>query len=130
MKKIRILIADDHSMVRQGFKQILELEEDMVVIAQASDGEEAIRLSKETKPDVILMDINMPGMNGMQAIKELSSEKYKYKIIVVTIHRIKHIFLKLSSLAQQDLCRRMQTPLCSLMQSEKYIMANHMCSRT
>ncbi|HHV60189.1 MAG TPA: response regulator transcription factor [Clostridiaceae bacterium] len=94
MKKIRILIADDHSMVRQGFKQILELEEDMVVIAQASDGEEAIRLSKETKPDVILMDINMPGMNGMQAIKELSSEKYKYKIIVVTIHQDKAYLFK------------------------------------
>lgn len=89
MNKIRILIADDHSMVRQGFKQILELENDMVVVAQASNGEEAIDLAIKIKPDVILMDINMPGMNGMQAIKELKKLDKHLKIIVVTIHQDK-----------------------------------------
>ena len=64
MSKIRILIADDHSMVRQGIKQILELEGEFTVVAQAGNGEEAVKLAKKHNPDVILMDINMPGMSG------------------------------------------------------------------
>lgn len=94
MDNIRILIADDHSMVRQGFKQILELEDHMVVVAQASNGEEAIKLAREIKPDVILMDINMPGINGLQAIETLKEEDPNYKIIVVTIHQDKAYLFK------------------------------------
>ena len=75
MYKITVLIADDHSMMRQGLKQILELENDIIVIAQASNGSEAVKLAREKKPDVVLMDINMPGTNGLQAIKELKLEK-------------------------------------------------------
>ena len=86
MDKIRVLIADDHTMVRQGIKQILELENDMTVIAQAPNGEEAIKLAKECNPDVILMDINMPGMNGLQAIKEIKEDNIPSKVIVLTIH--------------------------------------------
>ncbi len=94
MNNIRILIADDHSMVRQGFKQILELEDSMEVVGQAANGEEAIKLAREIKPDVILMDINMPGMNGMQAIEALKAENPNYKIIVVTIHQDKAYLFK------------------------------------
>ena len=86
MSKIKILIADDHSMVRQGIKQILELEEDFTVIAQAKDGEEAIRMANRFNPDVILMDINMPGINGLQAIRELKKGNEDFKILVLTIH--------------------------------------------
>ena len=60
MYKITVLIADDHSMVRQGLKQILELEDDITVIAQAANGSEAVKLGKRRNPDIILMDINMP----------------------------------------------------------------------
>jgi len=70
MDKIRVVIADDHAMVREGLKQILELEKDIAVVAQASNGEEAVKLAKECQPDVVLMDINMPGMNGLQAIEK------------------------------------------------------------
>lgn len=94
MIKIRVLIADDHSMVRQGLKQILELEQDMVVVAQASNGEEAVRLAREYKPDVILMDINMPGINGLQAIKELKLERHPSKVIVLTIHEDREYLFK------------------------------------
>jgi two-component system, NarL family, response regulator DegU len=87
MDKIRILIADDHSMVRQGIKQILELEEDITVVAQASNGDEAIKFAREIEPDVILMDINMPGTNGLQAINELKQDKRLFKIIVLTLHQ-------------------------------------------
>jgi two-component system, NarL family, response regulator DegU len=94
MSKISVMIADDHSMVRQGLKQILELEDDIAVVAQAANGEEAVRLAREHKPDVILMDINMPGTNGLQAIKELKQDKHPYKVIVLTIHQDREYLFK------------------------------------
>lgn len=94
MNKISVLIADDHSMVRQGLKQILELEKDIAVIAQASNGDEAVKLAKEKKPDVILMDINMPGTNGLQAIKELKQDKVPSRVIVLTIHEDREYLFK------------------------------------
>jgi two-component system response regulator DegU len=92
--KISILIADDHSLIRQGLKQILELEEDIVVIAQASNGSEAVQMAKEHNPDIILMDINMPGTNGLQAIKEIKQDKLECKIIVLTIHEDREYLFK------------------------------------
>lgn len=94
MKKIRVLIADDHAMLRQGLKQILELEEDIEVIAQASNGNEAISLAREKNPDVILMDINMPQTNGLQAISQLKTEKHPSKIIVLTLHEDREYLFK------------------------------------
>lgn len=94
MNKVRVLIADDHAMVRQGLKTIIELEDDMFVIAQASNGEEAINLARKERPDVILMDINMPGTNGIQAIKTLKEEDSNYKIIVLTLHQDREYLFK------------------------------------
>ncbi|NLK86478.1 MAG: response regulator transcription factor [Clostridiaceae bacterium] len=92
--RISVLIADDHSMLRQGLKQILELESDIEVIAQASNGSEAIQLAKEHRPDVILMDINMPGINGLQAIKQIKDEELTSRIIVLTIHEDREYLFK------------------------------------
>lgn len=92
--KISVLIADDHPMLRQGLKQILELERDIVVVAQATDGNEAVRYAEEYKPDVILMDINMPGVNGLQAIDEIKQKKLSSKIIVLTIHEDREYLFK------------------------------------
>jgi len=86
MKTINVIIADDHSMVRQGIKQILELESDIVVIAQASNGKEAVDLANEYNPDVLLMDINMPVLNGLQAIKEIRENGLETKVIMLTIN--------------------------------------------
>ena len=94
MNKINVLIADDHSMVRQGLKQILELEKDIAVTAQAANGEEAVEMARLHKPDIILMDINMPGMNGLQAIKELKKDSSPTKIIVLTIHEDREYLFK------------------------------------
>lgn len=92
--RINVLIADDHSLLRQGLKQILELENDIVVIAQASNGNEAVQYAEEYKPDVILMDINMPGLNGLQAIAEIKQKKLSSKIIVLTIHEDREYLFK------------------------------------
>jgi len=83
---IKVMIADDHSLMRKGLQQILELEDDIRVIAQAKDGKEAVEKALLTKPDVILMDINMPNKNGLEAIKELKEKGSTSRIIVLTIH--------------------------------------------
>jgi DNA-binding NarL/FixJ family response regulator len=92
--RINVLIADDHAMVRQGLKQILELENDIIVVAQAANGDEAVNLARQYKPDVILMDINMPVKNGIQAIGEIKQEKIDSHIIVLTIHEDREYLFK------------------------------------
>ncbi|TCO79355.1 response regulator [Marinisporobacter balticus] len=84
--KIKVVIADDHALMRQGLKQIIELEEDIEVVALAVDGEDAIKQSQTFKPDVILLDINMPNMNGIQALRRLKDRNVDAKIIMLTIH--------------------------------------------
>ncbi|HHU63018.1 MAG TPA: response regulator transcription factor [Clostridiales bacterium] len=94
MDKIRVLIADDHSLVRKGLKQILELEKDFEVIGQAADGRQAIEMTTSLKPDVVLMDINMPIINGLKAIKMLKENNTSARIIVLTIHEDKEYLLE------------------------------------
>ncbi|UCZ51964.1 response regulator transcription factor [Bacillus shivajii] len=82
-EKIKVLIVDDHEMVRMGLVTYLSVEDDLEVVGEASDGKEAVRKAKELQPDVILMDLLMDGMNGIEATKQLQSEE-KIKIIVLT----------------------------------------------
>jgi DNA-binding NarL/FixJ family response regulator len=84
---IRILIADDHTMVRQGLSQICEAEPDMQIVGQAADGEAACRLVLELQPDVVVMDINMPGLDGVQATRRLTETNPDLGIIILTMHR-------------------------------------------
>ena len=69
MDKIKILIADDHAVVREGTRQILEQEADLDVVAEAADGEEAVKLAGSSKPDVAIIDIAMPKVDGIEATK-------------------------------------------------------------
>lgn len=84
--RIKVIIADDHSMVREGIRQLLELEGDIQVIGEASDGEEALTLIKTMLPDIILLDVNMPGMNGIDVLKQIRKEKMSVKVLLLTIH--------------------------------------------
>lgn len=86
MSKIRILIADDHSMVREGLKQLVELEDDIIVVAQAGNGSEAIEKIIEYKPDVVLLDINMPEMNGLEVLAYLRDNEIEANVLILTIH--------------------------------------------
>jgi len=83
---INILIADDHALIRQGLKKLIEMEKDMKVVAEVSNGEEAYKIARELMPDIILMDINMPGSNGIKAAKILKEENSNTKIIFLTIY--------------------------------------------
>lgn len=84
MSKLRILIADDHRMVREGLRMALEIEQDFEVVGEAGEGSEAVRLAKELNPDVVLMDVGMPGMNGIDACQEIRNFQSKIKVLMLT----------------------------------------------
>ncbi|MEN1759731.1 response regulator transcription factor [Anoxynatronum sibiricum] len=93
MDKIRLLIVDDHSLVRQGLSQILSLEPDIEVVGEARDGEECLQKVKELHPDVTLLDINMPNMNGIKALRKLKDMDQNTKVIILTFHEeIEYLF--------------------------------------
>ena len=83
---IRIIIADDHVLLREGLAKILSLEEGFKIIGEAGDGEEVIQMARNHDPDVILMDINMPVINGIEATKIIKQEMPRIGIIALTIH--------------------------------------------
>lgn len=88
------MIADDHSLIREGLKQLLELEGDFQVIAEACDGIDCMDKLKEQIPDVLLLDINMPRMNGLEVLQKIKDEKIDVKILVLTVHNEVEYLLK------------------------------------
>jgi len=88
MDRIRVLIADEHTLVRDGTRRILEAEGDMEVVAEATDGEEAVQLTAELKPDVVLMDIAMPKVDGIAATKQIKQECPDIVEIVGAVTRV------------------------------------------
>lgn len=85
-KPINIMIADDHLMVREGLKQLLELDGDIVVNAEADDGVQCINQLKKNETDVLLLDINMPRMNGLEVLQQIKEKKNNVKVLILTIH--------------------------------------------
>jgi len=86
MAKINVLLVDDHSVVRMGFKMLIENESDMAVICEAESGELGITAFKEHKPSIVIMDITMPGMGGLDAIERIIAFDKKAKILVLSAH--------------------------------------------
>jgi len=84
--KISVLLVDDHSLVRRGFRKILEDEADIAVVGEAKDGEEAVRLASELKPQVIVMDCAMPGMNGLQATRQILEKNPQTLVLMLSMH--------------------------------------------
>ena len=83
---IRVIIADDHLMLREGLKQLLEIDGDIKVIGEADNGLQLLSLLEECRPDVVLLDINMPKMNGLQTLEALRQKNDTTKVLMLTIH--------------------------------------------
>jgi DNA-binding NarL/FixJ family response regulator len=85
-KKITVLLVDDHSLVRRGFRRMLEDEPDMHVVGEAGNGEEAVKLAKELRPQVVVMDCALPGMNGLQATRQILQERPDAAVLMLSMH--------------------------------------------
>lgn len=87
MKPIRLILADDHPVYRQGLRSILEAEEDLEVIAEAGDGAEALELARDLSPDLLLLDVTMPTLDGLSVAKACQSEGLPCRLIFITMHQ-------------------------------------------
>ncbi len=87
MKKVRIVIADDHSIIRSGLQLLLKSTSEFSVVGEATSGQEAIDLVAETKPDIAVIDISMPGMGGIEATKVIKQQSADTKVLILTIHQ-------------------------------------------
>ena len=86
MREIRLLIADDHAVVRSGTRELLEQQPDLKILGEASNGEQAVKMAQDLEPDVIVMDVRMPKMSGVEATRKIKSEHPDVKVLVLTAH--------------------------------------------
>lgn len=104
---ITVIVADDHGVVRAGFSRLIGAEHDMEVVGEASDGREAVEMCKTLKPDVVVMDYEMPGMDGLEATRQITELKLGSKILILTIFDNKEFALSfIKSGASGYLCKK------------------------
>jgi DNA-binding NarL/FixJ family response regulator len=87
MSKIRIVLADDHSVVRQGFRRILEAQADMEIVGEASNGREAVETATKLSPDVVVMDVAMPELNGIEATRRMGEAAPRTRVLALSMHK-------------------------------------------
>lgn len=91
---INIMIVDDHKMIREGLKRILEFEGEIQVVDEADNGQECLKKLRTAKPDIVLLDINMPVLNGIETLQAIKKKKKKYKVLMLTVHNEIEYLLK------------------------------------
>lgn len=92
---IRIILADDHKIMREGLKALLEKQQDIEVVAEADNGLEVIRLTKKIKPDIVIMDIGMPELNGIEATRQIAADVPGVKVIALSMHSDKRFVIEM-----------------------------------
>ncbi|MBA4390191.1 MAG: DNA-binding response regulator [Syntrophus sp. (in: bacteria)] len=93
--KIKILLADDHKIIREGLRALIEKQSDMEVAAEAQDGLETVKLALKLSPDIVIMDIGMPGMNGIDATRQIVAEAHNIKVIALSMHSDRRFVLQM-----------------------------------
>ena len=93
MDKLKIMLVDEHALFRKGLRDVIDLEDDMMVVAEAADGRQAIEMAIRVKPDIILMDVNLPGYDGIEVTRTISGRLSSVSIIMLTVSRLdRHLF--------------------------------------
>lgn len=109
-RPIRIVLADDHPIVRDGLRKLLTLEDDIQVVGEASDGREAVQVVQETHPDIVILDLRMPHMDGLSALQALQQIDKKTKIIVLTASEDKNEFVQAMKLGCSGIVLKQTAP--------------------
>ena len=91
---VRVMLADDHALIREGIRQLLEFDGSIDVVDEASDGKECLEKILRSKPQVLLLDINMPKANGIEVLEEIKKQKIKVKVLILTVHNEVEYLLK------------------------------------
>lgn len=124
---VRVILADDHSMIREGIKQLLEINGEIQVVGEAADGIECLNLLKKVKADVLLLDINMPRMNGLQVLEKINRGQTEIKVLMLTVHNevdylIKAIDIGIDGYLLKDSgSAELKKAIFSIYNGEKYI---------
>ncbi len=105
-KKIRILIADDHPIFRDGLKKLLSLESDLQVIGEAQNGQQAVEMVDKLQPDILLLDLKMPGLNGVAALEQLQNKLKTTRVIVLTASDEEHEIVQVMKLGTSGVVRK------------------------
>ena len=132
--KVKVVIADDHSMIREALKQLLELENDIHVVATADNGEKALEMIGLHKPHIVLLDINMPVLDGISTLREIKNSKSKLmnsvKVIMLTVHKDSEHILKAVDIGcdgyvlKEASCEILKEAILSVYNGKKYIQAD------
>jgi DNA-binding NarL/FixJ family response regulator len=110
VRRIKVLLVDDHPIVREGLKAHLATQPDLQVVGEAANGQEALRLAREVLPDVVLMDLTMPQMNGLEAIARLPKKTPRAKVLVLTMHENKEYIAQSIRLGARGYLRKDTSP--------------------
>ena len=125
----RIVLAEDHTILREGLRAILAAEEDLQVVGEAKDGREAIRCAEELRPDLLILDLTMPGMNGLEALGEIKRVSAATRVLVLTVHKTEdYVFAALRAGAdgyvlKDSTSAELLLALRSLLAGERYLCA-------
>ncbi len=128
-RKKRLVIAEDHTILRQGLKSLLDDGSELEVVGEAEDGLEAIRCVEKTKPDLLLLDLNMPKMDGLSVIKDVKSRFPSVKIVVLTMHRKEEFILETFQYGVDGYCLKsdslteLKTAIRSVLKDKFYVSA-------